>query len=411
MVVLKPLYLDTARLGQMSPRACRASVDFSRFAAEFGSDPYLTELLTNGFQSWPGWLQEQFAGLYDWQGIVGLKNRFRQLTQSTIDTSVAVASRSGSLMRFASRLMAGRCRNVLVTDLTWPSYGEILESEKQLADLRTTVCSVRQKLLRDGMNSDELIRFLTTIYVENQCDGLFLPLIDNLGVKLPVPRIVAAIEKAAELRFVIVDGSQALGQIPLELDTNYCDFLVAGCHKWLRAYSPMGVGLFGLRSDPGDFKRSLQQWLDMGTLDDPLLRFTNELEANGLKPFGETVHIAPIFNANAAIVDALEPKTAPVHTVCDSIEQTEVFHLWSRLLPQADMQSGATVFESRRESTRRLPAEVIRKRFHRNGVVISAYDNGLIRVSEPQVEMQDRDWHQLVFGFNNVPLEFHYSCR
>lgn len=410
MVVLKPLYLDTARLGQMSPRACRASVDFSRFAAEFGSDPYLTELLANGFQSWPGWLQEQFAGLCDWQGIAGLKDCFRQLTQSTWDTSVAVASRSGSLMRVASRLMSGHCRNVLITDLTWPTYGEILESEKQQG-FRTTVCNVRQSLLRDCMTSNELIRLLTTTYIENQCDGLFLPLIDNLGVKLPVPRIVAAIEKTAKVRFVTVDGSQALGQIPLELHANYCDFLVAGCHKWLRAYSPMGVGLFGMRSDPGDIKQALHQWLDQGTVDDPLLRFTNELESAGLKPFGETVHIAPLFNANAAIVDALEPRIAPIHTVCDSIEQTEVFHLWRRLLPQTDMQSGATVFESRRESTRRLPAEAIRKRFHRNGVVVSAYDNGLIRVSEPQVEMQDSDWHQLVFGFNNVPLEFHYSCR
>lgn len=45
-----------------------------------------------------------------------------------------------------------------------------------------------------ALTSNELIRLLTTTYVENQCDGLFLPLIDNLGVKLLVPRIVAAIE-------------------------------------------------------------------------------------------------------------------------------------------------------------------------------------------------------------------------
>ena len=73
----KPLYLDTARLGQMSPRACRASIDFSRFAAEYGCDLYLSQLLMHGFERWPKWLRDSFPGLSDWQGVSGLKNRLR----------------------------------------------------------------------------------------------------------------------------------------------------------------------------------------------------------------------------------------------------------------------------------------------------------------------------------------------
>lgn len=88
-----PLYLDTARLGQMSPRACRASVDFARFASEHGCSLYLTQLLEDGFSAWPQSLQERYGGLSDWEGFNSLAAKLKTIAHATPDTEVVVAAR------------------------------------------------------------------------------------------------------------------------------------------------------------------------------------------------------------------------------------------------------------------------------------------------------------------------------
>lgn len=45
------------------------------------------------------------------------------------------------------------------------------------------------------MSGERLVIEITELYKEQGCDGIFLPLVDNLGVKLPVKQIVAAISK------------------------------------------------------------------------------------------------------------------------------------------------------------------------------------------------------------------------
>ena len=72
-------------------------------------------------------------------------------------------------------------------------------------------------------------------FIEHGCDGLFLPAVSNLGIRLPIRELVQAIGRRAELRFVVIDGAQALAHVPLELNRDYGDLLLAGCHKWLRA--------------------------------------------------------------------------------------------------------------------------------------------------------------------------------
>ncbi|AMV35093.1 Aminotransferase class-V [Pirellula sp. SH-Sr6A] len=409
--MLKPLYLDTARLGQMSPRACRASVDFSRFAAEFGGDLYLSKLLSSGFDSWPQWMQEQFEGLSEWQGIAGLKANLRSLSQANEQVEVALASRSSSLMQFGAKLLSGPCRNVLVTDLSWPGYQAILQQQSHTAACRVSLIPLREKIMRDGVSSSEVVQLITAAFHTFRCDGLFLPLIDNFGVKLPVRRIVRAIESSADLRFVLVDGAQALGQIPLELSECYCDLLIASTQKWLRAYSPMGVGFYCMRQNGSYVHSTLERWTRMGYLEDPLLRFTMELETGRFNRFGETVSIAPLFNVNAACIDALARIDIPNTDARTTIDSYESLHGWTRLATASDMESKASVFKAGTASVRKLPAEVIRSRFFRSGLVVSAYDKGLVRVSEPTSALIGDELDQLVLGFNGVPHHLHYSCR
>ena len=82
-----------------------------------------------------------------------------------------------------------------------------------------------------------------------------------------------------------------------------------------------------------------------------------------------------------------------------------------RVGPSGDMQSDATLFENHDPKFRSAPAETIRRRFFRSGVVVTAYDNGLIRVSEPRTELNQEEADRLVFGFNGVPIQFHNTCR
>jgi selenocysteine lyase/cysteine desulfurase len=73
------------------------------------------------------------------------------------------------------------------------------------------------------------------------------------GVKLPLPEITAAVAELnrdrdpADRVLVCVDAVHALGVEPAPVADLGCDFLVAGCHKWL--FGPRGTGLVWGRRD------------------------------------------------------------------------------------------------------------------------------------------------------------------
>ena len=236
------LYLDTARLGRMSTLACNASIDLARFATEHSCTLYFSQLLRDGFSSWPSALQEQYLGLSNWEGVFPFKDNLRRLAEANRNTEVLLTSRGASLMKFAARLLTGPCRNVFVTDTCWPAYKQILRRELYGTCTTFSEVLIRHRVLRESISPSTLVEFLAGEFVRNKCDGLFVPLVDNLGVRLPVEALVKRIRQQAELRFVVVDGAQAIGHVPLRLQANYCDFLLSGSHKWLRAFHTMGIG-------------------------------------------------------------------------------------------------------------------------------------------------------------------------
>jgi selenocysteine lyase/cysteine desulfurase len=63
----------------------------------------------------------------------------------------------------------------------------------------------------------------------------------STGVKLPIRRIAAAARRASPNVLVCVDGVHALGVEDVRVGQLGCDFLVAGCHKWL--FGPRGTGI------------------------------------------------------------------------------------------------------------------------------------------------------------------------
>ena len=211
------LYLDRARLGLMSPSAQRVQIDFARLAGEESGTLYFEQLLRLGFDTWPKTLQHRYPALRSWQGLAHLKRGMKQLTGAGPNSRVLVASRSAELMRFASAQFFGPCRNVLTTDLSWPNYQRILQREACRTGNRVALVRLRRRLLRERLDCRALIGQLVDAFVRCGCDGLFLPAVDNLGVRLPVGEIVRSIARRAEIRFVVVDGAQAIGHVPLQL--------------------------------------------------------------------------------------------------------------------------------------------------------------------------------------------------
>ncbi len=67
----------------------------------------------------------------------------------------------------------------------------------------------------------------------------------STGMRLPIPQMAAAIAKAnvgrseADRILFCVDGVHGFGAEDLEIEAMGCDFLVAGCHKWL--FGPRGT--------------------------------------------------------------------------------------------------------------------------------------------------------------------------
>jgi selenocysteine lyase/cysteine desulfurase len=389
----KLLYLDTARLGQMSPRARRASVDFARFASEFGGSLYLGDFLRYGVNSWPDGIRHTFLGLADWHGIGLLKANLRKLTQARPESDVLLTARSATLMKFASQLLYGPCRNILITDLTWPVYERILRREQQTSACRITKVPLRRVIFSKQISAATLVERIARAFTKNQCDGLFLPLIDNLGVQLPLARIVERICSENELRFVVVDGAQAIHHAPLALSADYCDFLLAGCHKWLQAFTPMGVGFFGHPRSCNYVRDSLTRLMNQGRIDDPLLSFSDELQSGRPSRFGETVAVSPMIAGNAAAVDATT-ELADSHAEAIAENRSTIMsaasdHGWKLWSPGGEFSTRILLLQSPHLDDCNLRPEDLRRRLHSKGVVATAYRNGFLRISTPTNPLEE----------------------
>ena len=111
----RSLYLDTARLGRMSPTALRLHNSFVRLAAEEPCSLYSENLLQYGIDAVPEFA-ERFPELKRWRGIADLKVRLAQslVGPNATATNVMLAGRTHQLMRMAVRLLFDRCQHIAV---------------------------------------------------------------------------------------------------------------------------------------------------------------------------------------------------------------------------------------------------------------------------------------------------------
>src|ERR671912_200169 len=106
------LYLDTARIGRMSPRASQVQHELIRLVGEDAGSPRFDTFLDRGVESWPSRLRRRYPGLAPWRGCLELRDVLTRLT-GTCRGSVLFASRTCGLMALAARLLFSTCQNVL----------------------------------------------------------------------------------------------------------------------------------------------------------------------------------------------------------------------------------------------------------------------------------------------------------
>jgi len=365
-------------------------------AGEVGLPLYGLEFLRTGAAVLPPSLRRRFPALAAWHGVTGLHNELRELAGAAC--SVHVASRSNVLMRRSIQQMFARCERVLTTDLDWPAYRTLLEAESHRTNRDLVIAHVRDALQRDGAAVDWLVDELVTAFGRQHCDGLYLTAVSHDGVRLPVAEIVHQIQRGGVANMVVVDGAQDFCHTWTPADIAASDVYITGCHKWLRAYQPLGVAFIGGRNTASQPFSKLEAETE---LDDPLWRFTQQLEQDALDDHTETVNVLPLFSCAGAVqevVTALPSRSdydAAQHQNAENAIDVARRAGWTPLVPPAGCQSGIVLLEPSRSATRTATSEQLRTYFHERGIALTAYQEGRIRVSVPRTPFGWSDLRRL----------------
>ena len=378
------LYLDTARFGQTGVRAQEALRDFVRLSGEEGGSQHLVDFVRFG----AGGFGDRYPGLAAWRGVSEFKRSLRSVAGFAPETDVLVAARSSQLMRLAARALFRRCGRVLHTDLEWPGYLAILRAEGDRVRREAVCVPVRDAVLTGGLTRDGLVRKLADSFRATDCEGLFLSDVSFEGVRLPVAELLGELRFSRKLRFVALDGAQALGHVRLRVRDVPCDLYLAGCHKWLSAGQPLGLGFFPRASSRGILRAALAEMIAHGEVDDPLLLFTRELEVGGGEAYGETADLTSLFSA-AAAVDAARSVLDLGDASARRLANAEIASAaalgtgWRALPVDPPLRTGIVLLEAEGGRLKATSAGETRDEFQRQGVALTAYAGGRVRLSTP----------------------------
>jgi hypothetical protein len=336
------------------------------------------------------------------------------LVDAEQNCQAALANRTAQLVRLAARQLCESTRRVLVADLMWPSYRRILEVERQHHRVGISTVSARSAVRERGESTEMIVARFERNYDRMGCDSLFIPVISHDGIRLPVDTICRRLNQIRPLRFVVVDGAQAMGHVTGELGLRHCDIFVAGCHKWLQGHLPMGVAFFPNTLSADKSLASAERMLRHSELDDPLLAFTREVITGWTQPFSETVNLASLFTCRAAITDRgstpKEIKRQLVHRLrnADRVTRAATDKGWSAL-PQA-MPTGIVMLQAKCPTVRNAPPARIRRFFVAHSVSVSTYEDGIVRLAMPdrpftQGEMDLLAWTLRRCRFDDTEIE------
>lgn len=374
-------------MGLLSERARLAHLDYVRLAATEGCSLYFSQFLENGFDDWSRQVRNQYPALRDWQGIREIQLALRGLMDAPHQCEVLLANRTAQLMKLALRQLCENSRRILVSDLTWPSYGRIFDLERSRHRIGFSTVGVRRMVRTENASVEDVVDRFVRDYENMSCDGLFVPAISHDGIRLPIDTICQRLNQVRPLRFVVVDGAQALGHVVDETGIEHCDIFIAGCHKWLQGHLPMGVAYL---PNPTSAKKALvhaDTVIRHRELDDPLLAFTREMLTGRTHAYSETVSLASLFTCRAAIVDRETTAGPPGRAFAERLDNADRVGRIANdagwfVLPEA-MPTGIVMLQATCDNVRTTLPDMIREFFVRQSVSVSTYKDGVIRLAMP----------------------------
>ena len=398
--MLNSIYLDTARLGQTSPTALAAQFDFVRLTAEEPSSLYFENFLQHGSRAWTKSRHGHFSGLHGWNGIAGLKHKLADIAGFTASSRVLLSGQSTPLVELAAHMLSERCCRILITDLSWPAWQATIERVAHRSNISVVTIPIRDAILNGRDSVVDVVRQICERFCRESCDGLFLPAVDNLGIRMPVRTIVRSIRERTDLRFCVVDGAQAIGHVPASISDQDCDLFLAGCHKWIGAYQPLRLAVAPNRRTQPVIVETFRSLMRNGELQDSLLSFTEQLDSGTLDGVSETTNLTPLFAARGAARVFLRNASRWGLFRQQLRNASQVRSLASQagwLTPEPDegFLTGIVIIQSADSEVRALLPDNVRRRLHDEGVIATTYANGLVRLSMPARSFQ-RDELQLI---------------
>ncbi len=363
-------------MGQMSPSTRWALQEFVRFAGEYGATLYFDDFLKNGFRALPSGLQQTHAGLSSWRGMGEFQESLSALVGLGKNRLPLLANRTANLVKLAAKALFADRRRVLMSDLTWPSYAEIMRKESARHGSQLLSIPLRDAILRDQIKPSEVAERVADATAQFECGGVFLPAVSHDGIRFPLTLLTETFRRHGRTASLVVDGAQAFCHVPLDLHNLDCDFFVAGSHKWLGAYLPLGIGFVRSAATEGQRHRH--------GAGDPLLSFLQESRCNADNRFGETVNLMPLFSCRAAFSEPRDiAKDFAVRQANANVLAAAVNGNWHPILPHRDLRSGILLLRARIRTLRSLPAAQLRANILHCGISLTAYEGGILRLAMP----------------------------
>ena len=388
-------YLDTARLGLMTPTAAARHRDLLAFAAAHGASVETDALLAGGGSALPAGVADRFPDLIGFPGVAGLRDKLAVRLGGGPGRSVLLASHSAAHARVATSLLFGPCRRVLTTDLSWSPFRRTLERAAARGGRELVVLPVRELLDRDRPTPGQLADHLRDRFRALGCDGLFLTAVSHDGLRLPAAETVAAVRRDASLKFAALDGAQEFGQVDHRATVAAGDLYLTGGHKWLGGFVPLSVAVYGRARSAGRVEQVVADGLEAGTFDDPLTRLAWAGDGGVRVSAESTANVAALFACDGALDDlAAEEGRGDAGAV--PLTAAEAGPLLDRLrrggrwagrdLP-AGFGSRTLLLEPSGGAGGR---EETRRRFAAAGLAVTAYDGGSVRLSVPRGGWEER---------------------
>ena len=369
---------------------------------------YSEGFFREGSHVWPKSRLAEYPAFESWEGVESLKTRIAEHFGIASAQDVFLANRSAQLVRIAARMMFRTCRNVLTSDLNWPHWQKLVKDEAARSGQQTTDASIQDVVLNDRSSAKELIERLEATFFNNGCDGIFLPTVNNVGIRLPLSKLLFDLKSSGQLRFALIDAAQSFCHLPEPAPSTLADVTITGCHKWLRGSLPLGIAICGRPLVADQIRTILKSSGSSGEFDDPLLRFTQQICNCSVDNSSETVCVAPLFSANAAIRSSQTARSSLREQISRQlinmhpIERSAAGTTWSILEIDASVRSGIFLMRSSDPVIQNMGCDQLRTQFCRWGAAISAYPHGLIRISAPTETVCEHSIDTLAAAFAGI---------